>query len=381
MKTFLAGLALALTLATTGTATLAADGPIRIGTVLSVTGPLAYLGDPAAKTLDLWVDRLNAAGGVLGRKLELVSYDDVGEAAKANGLVKRLIDNDHVDVVIGSHSTGATMAMVPVVENAHMPLISPAGGAVIIDPVKKWVFKTPPTDRMAAERVYGHMKAKGITKIALLSETSGFGQSARKEAQAVAAGFGVSIVADEAFAPKDTDMVAQLTKIRDVGAQAVFVLGTNPAAAIVTKNYRQVGLTQPLYQAHSVTSQEYVDLAGATAEGVVAPALPVVVFDDLPKSDPQYPVLADYVGAYRAKFGQDPAAYGASALDALLLYVDAVRRAGTTDRTAVRDALEKTSGFLTTASVVSLSATDHLGLKADTFRMIEVRGGKWHLAP
>ncbi|HNX70809.1 ABC transporter substrate-binding protein, partial [Rivihabitans pingtungensis] len=169
--------------------------PIKIGSVLSVTGPAAFLGDPELKTLQMYVEDINKKGGVLGRPLQLVHYDDGSDANKANGFAKRLIDDDKVDVLIGGTTTGSTMSMVPLVERAGLPFISLAGAVPIIEPVKKWVFKTPHTDRMAAEKVFEDMKKRGLSKVALLSETSGFGQSGKKETEAVAGKYGVTLVA------------------------------------------------------------------------------------------------------------------------------------------------------------------------------------------
>ena len=165
-------LALAASMACASWGALAAE-PIRIGSVLSVTGPAAFLGDPELKTLQLYVEEINKKGGVLGRPLELVHYDDGSDAAKANSFGKRLIEDDKVDILIGGTTTGSTMSIVPLVEKAGIPFISLAGAVVVIEPVKKWVFKTPHTDRMAAEKVFEDMKKRGISKIALLSETSG----------------------------------------------------------------------------------------------------------------------------------------------------------------------------------------------------------------
>ncbi|MGL4199081.1 MAG: ABC transporter substrate-binding protein, partial [Allorhizobium sp.] len=210
IKKFAFGATMALAVASA----FAAD-PIKIGSVLSVTGPAGSLGDPELKTLQLYVEDINKKGGVLGRQLQLVSYDDGSDASKANGFTKRLIDDDKVDIIIGGTTTGATMSMVPLVEKAQIPFISLAGAVVVIEPVKKWVFKTPHTDRMAAERVLDDMKKRGITKVALLSETSGFGQSGKKEVEAVLSKYGVTLVANETYGPKDTDVSPQLTKIKN----------------------------------------------------------------------------------------------------------------------------------------------------------------------
>ena len=157
----LAGLAAMLVAA--GVAT--AQEPIRIGAFLSVTGGAAFLGDPEQKTLELYVEKLNAAGGVLGRKLQLVSYDSAGDAEKARTFAKRLIEQDKVDVIVGGSTTGETMAVVPLAEAAGIPFISLAGAVVIIEPVKKWVFKTPHTDRMACEKIFVDMRARKIQRI------------------------------------------------------------------------------------------------------------------------------------------------------------------------------------------------------------------------
>ncbi|MEO6353235.1 MAG: ABC transporter substrate-binding protein, partial [Burkholderiaceae bacterium] len=262
--------------------------PIKIGSVLSVTGPAAFLGDPELKTLQLYVEDLNKKGGVLGRQLELLHYDDGSDAGKAHGFAKRLIDNDKVDILVGGTTTGSTMSMVPLAEKANLPFISLAGAVVIIDPVKKWVFKTPHTDRMAAEKVFEDMKKRGISKVALFSETSGFGQSGKKETEGVAAKYGITIVANETFGPKDTDMSPQLTKIKNTaGVQAVFVFGLGQGPAIVTKNYKQLGISLPLYQSHGVASNDFLKLAGSAADGVRLPSPAQLIPEKLADKDPQ----------------------------------------------------------------------------------------------
>jgi len=360
----------------------AQSADIRIGAVLSVTGPAAFLGDPELKTLQLYVERINAAGGVLGRKLALVHYDDASDANKAHGFGKRLIESDNVDLIIGGTTTGATMAVAPLVEKAGVPFISLAGAVAVVEPVKKWVFKTPHTDRMAAEKIFADMKKRGLTKVALLSETSGFGQSGRKETQTVAPKVGIELVADETYGPKDADMTAQLTKIRNIpGVQAVLVFGLGQGPAVVTRNVAQLGIKLPLYQSHGVASEEFIKLAGKAAEAVRLPAASLLVADSLPANDPQKPVVAGYRQAYTAKYKEDVSAFGGHALDALMIAVQAMRKAGSTDRAKVRDAIEATRGFVGTGGVVNMSATDHMGLDLSAFRMLEVRNGEFALVP
>ena len=367
--------------ATSTAASLAyAADPIRVGVVISVTGPAAFLGDPQLKTLQLYVEKINKEGGVLGRPLELVQYDDGGDAAKANSFAKRLIENDKVDILLGGSSTGSTMAMVPLAEKAETPFISFAGAVVIVEPTRKWVFKTPHTDRMAAEKVFEDMKKRGITKVALLSETSGFGQSGRKETQAVASKYGITLVADETYGPKDTDVTAQLTKIKGTpGVESVFVFGFGQAPAVVTKNYAQLGMTIPLYQSHGVASDEYLRLSGPAANGVRIPSPALLVYDKLASSDPQQKVVSDYAKTYALRWKEHPSTFGGYAYDGLLIAVDAVKRAGGTDKAKVRDAIEKTKGFVGTSGIFNMSPADHMGLDRSAFRMLEARNGEWVL--
>lgn len=357
-----------------------AQAPIKIGSVLSVTGPAAFLGDPEKKTLDMYVEKINAAGGVLGRRLELYTYDDGTSAGKANTFVKRLIEEDKVDILVGGTTTGSTMAMVPVVEKAQVPFISLAGAVVIIEPVKKWVFKTPHTDRMAAEKVFEDMKKRGISKIGLLAENSGFGQSGKQQTLGVAGKYGIQIVANETYGPKDADVTTQLTKIKNTaGVQAILVFGFGQGPAVVTKNMGQLGITLPHYESHGVASKQYIKLSGKAAEGVRLPAAALLVAEALPKNDPQKPVVVGYEKAYEGRYKQEVSTFGGHAYDGLMIAVDAIKRAKSTDKAKVRDAIERTKGFVGTGGIVNMSPTDHLGLDLSAFRMLEIRDGTWKL--
>lgn len=360
--------------------TALAQEPIKIGAFLSVTGPAAFLGDPEQKTLELYVEKVNAAGGVLGRKLQLVAYDSAGDAEKARTFAKRLIEQDKVDVIVGGSTTGETMAVVPLVEAAQIPFVSLAGAVVIVEPVKKWVFKTPHTDRMACEKIFIDMQSRKFSKIALISGPGGFDKSMRGQCLDIAKKYGIEVVADETYGGGDTDMTAQLAKIKSTpGVQAVLNAGFGQGPAIVTKNYRQIGVSVPLYQSHGVASKEFIKLAGAAAEGVRLPAAALLVADSLPQSDPQRSVVVSYKNEYESRFKSEVSTFGGHAYDGLMLAIDAMKKAGGTDKAKVRDALESSHGYMGTAGVVNMSASDHMGLDLTAFRMLEVKGGNWTL--
>ncbi len=357
-----------------------AQEPIKIGAFLAVTGPAASLGDPEQKTLELYVGKINAAGGVLGRKLQLISYDAAGDAEKARTFAKRLIEQDKVDVIVGGTSTGETMAVIPLVEAAQIPFISLAGAVVIVEPVKKWVFKTPHTDRMACEKIFIDMQSRKFSKIALISGPGGFDKSMRAECLKLNKKYGIDVIADETYGGGDTDMTAQLTKIKNTaGVQAVLNPGFGQGPAIVTKNYGQLGITIPLYQSHGVASKEFIKLAGAAAEGVRLPGAALLVADSLPASDPQRSVAVAYKNEYESHFKSDISTFGGHAYDGLMIAVEAIKKAGGTDKAKVRDAIESTRRFIGVDGTYTMSPTDHMGLDLSAFRMLEVKGGNWTL--
>ena len=361
---------------------LQASAQIKIGAVLSVTGPASFLGDPEKRTLEIYVDDINAKGGVNGQKLQLIVYDDAGNPNNARTFATRLVEEDKIDAMVGGSTTGATLAMIPVFEDAKIPFISLAGAVQIIQPVRKWVFKTPHTDTMACEKIFADLKARNLTTIALISGTDAFGKSMRDQCVAVAPKAGVKIATEESYGPRDSDMTPQLTKIHNTaGVQAVINPGFGQGPAIVTRNYRQLGIKLPFYQSHGVASKQFIELAGPAAEGVRLPAAALLIADKLPASDPQKPVVVNYTREYQAKTKQAVSTFGGHAYDGLMILVGAMKRAKSADKAKVRDEIEKTKGYIGTGGIVNMSPTDHLGLDQSAFHMLEIKGGDWTLVP
>lgn len=368
------------TLAALGLAT-AASAEIKIGATLSETGPAAFLGDPEAKTLKMLVEKLNAAGGINGEEIALTLYDDGGDPNKARTFATRLVEDDEVVAIIGGTTTGASMSIIPVAEDAEIPFISLAGAIEIIDPVKEFVFKTPHTDRMGCQKIFEDMKAQGITKIGMISGTDGFGASMRKQCLEVVGEYGIEILTDESYGPTDADMTPQLTNIKNTaGIQAVLNPGFGQGPSIVTRNFEQLAVGLPLYQSHGVASKGFIDLAGASAaEGVRLPGTALLVGDLLADDDPQKAVVKAYVDEYQAAYGEAPSTFGGYAHDAFAILADAITRAGSADPEAIRDAIEETEGLAGTTGVVTMTPEDHLGFDLSAFRMLEIEGGNWVL--
>lgn len=374
--------AVAVVLAVLGAPSIAL-AQIKIGSSLSVTGPASFLGDPEKKTLEMYVDEINKKGGINGQKVELIVYDDGGDANAARTFATRLVEDDKVAAVIGGTTTGTTMAMIPVFEEAQVPFISLAGGIPIVEPVKKWVFKTPHTDKMACEKIFADLQKRKLTKIAIISGTDAFGKSMHGQCVKVAPKYGITIAHEETYGPGDTDMTPQLTNIKNApGIQAVLNTGFGQGPAIVTRNYRQLAIPQPLYQSHGVASKQYIQLAGDAANGVRLPAAALLVAEKLPGSDKQKPVVTGYTKAYEGKTKQDVSTFGGHAYDALMILTEAAKRAGgVKDKAKLRDEVENTKGFIGTGGVVNMSPTDHMGLDQSAFRMLEIKNGDWVLVP
>ncbi|HEY8441590.1 MAG TPA: ABC transporter substrate-binding protein [Xanthobacteraceae bacterium] len=353
---------------------------VKIGAVLSVTGPASFLGDPERKTLDMYVAEINANGGVNGQKLQLVSYDDAGDASAARTFATRAIEDDKVVAMIGGTTTGTTLAMIPLFEEAEIPFISLGGAVQIVEPVRKWVFKTPHTDRMACEKIFADAKGRNLTSVALIWGTGAFGKSMREQCVAVAPGAGISIAHEESYGPRDSDMTPQLTNIKGKsGVQAVINADFGQGPAVVTRNYRQLGMQLPFYQSHGVASKQFIELAGPAANGVRLPAAALLVADKLPDGDAQKPVVLAYTRMYEQKTREPVSTFGGHAYDGLMILVEAARRAGSFDKAKLRDEIERTRNFVGTGGVVNMSPADHLGLDLTAFRMLQIKDSDWAL--
>ena len=354
-----------------------AAGPIKIGAILSVTSSAALLGDPEEKTIRLLVDQLNAQGGISGSPVELIIYDDASDAAKANTFMRRLVNQDQVDLIIGSTTTGSSMAMLPIAQSSRIPLICLGAGTGIVDPIKSYVFKIPHSDRLAAVKVLQDMKRRGIQRFALLSENGGYGKSGRDQTLSVAREVGMTIALDEIYGERDIDMTPQLTRVAASDAKAVFNVGTGQSGAIIARNYKQLGLAIPLYCTHGQASTGFIKLAGPAAEGIRLPGPALLIAEDLPVSDPQRKVCLEYKALFEAKYKTDVSPFGGFAYDAMAIAVAAIRRVGTADKDKLRAAIEETKGLVGVGGIYNMSPTDHNGLDPSAFRMVEIKNGRF----
>ena len=289
--------------------------PVRLGAVLSVTGPASFLGEPEKNTILMEVDKINAAGGVLGRPVEVVILDDETDVNKAVLAVDRLIKKENVAAILGPTTSGNSLAVMGKAAAAKIPLISCSAAEKITKPVNPYIFKVAPSDRLAVARILTHAKAKGYKKLAILTVSDGFGQAGREVLKELVPAEGFELTADEVFGPKDTDMTAQLTKIQGTSPDAVICWGTNPGPAVVAKNRVQLGLTTPLYMSHGVASKKFIELAGDAADGLLLPAGKITAAAKLPDTDAEKAQLVAYATAYDERFKAPVSTFGGHGYD------------------------------------------------------------------
>ncbi len=375
---FIPALVLSFTVASASHAEEGPSGePIKIGAVFSVTGPASFLGEPERNTVEMLAEQVNEQGGLLGRPVEVIVYDDETDVNKSVLAVDKLLKKDRVVAILGPTTSGNTLAVKRKVSMAKIPLVSCAASEKIVNPIDPWVFKSPQSDRHAVERILQHAAAQGFQSIAIITVSDGFGQSGREVLQELVPAKGMELVADEVYGPKDTDMTSQLTSIKSKSPDAIICWGTNPGPAVVAKNRVQLGMETPLYMSHGVASKKFIELAGDAAEGVMLPAGRLIVADQIPDDHPQKALLLDYIEAYEREFEQPVSAFGGHAWDAFQLVANAIETAGSADPQAIRDALEQTKGFVGTAGVFTFSPEDHNGLSAEAFEMVEIENGDW----
>jgi len=356
----------------------ATKDPYTIGAVLSLSGTYAGLGEPEKNTIEMELERINDAGGVNGHPIVVIIEDDGTDAAKAQAATVRLIEQEDVLAIIGATGTGQTMGMRGDIDRAGIPQVSVAGGTVITAEFDPLVFQTPWSNSLVVPFTLGTLKDAGITKIALMSDTGGFGADGAAVVKANVDAYGMQIVSEETFNPGDTDMTAQLTKVKGSDAEAIVLWNAGKEAAIVAKNMEQLGMTIPLYGSHGNARTEFIEGAGSAAEGFRFAAGKILVPDSYGAGTAGYEVATDFIERYTERYGKAPDTFAGHAYDALYLIVEAMRRLdeGFTPQD-LRDEIENTDGFVGIGGVFTFSASDHNGMSEDDLVMYRVADGGW----
>jgi branched-chain amino acid transport system substrate-binding protein len=365
-------------------ATGAAGGgkaPYKLGAVLSLTGTYSGLGEPEKNAIDMEVERINAAGGVNGHAIEVVIVDDATDAKKAVSAASKLIEQEKVLAILGASGTGQTMGMRADIDRAGIPQISMAGGNAITEKLDPLVFQTPWSNKLVVPFVLKYIQSQKITKVAVLTDSSGYGKDGEAVIKASLPKFGITSVSDQTFNPGDTDMTPQLTKIKSSGAQAILLWNAGKEAAIVAKNREQLKIALPLFGGSGQARKEFITGAGSAAEGVTFGTGRILLPESWGKDTENYKVSTEFVDRYTKKYGKAPDIFAGHAYDALNLTVEAMKRLPEGFTSAqLRDEIEKTKGFVGMGGAFTFSATDHNGLTENDLVMYQIKNGAWVLA-
>ncbi len=365
----------------------------RIGFVSAITGPASSLGVPERDVAVMIQKELEAKGGITGPDgkkwpVKIFIHDDESKADTTVRVVKKLIAEDKVHVVIATSQSPDSLAIIPVVTEAKVPQISLASSHAIVTPVKErfWVFKTPQSNIHVSTHQVKYLKAKRLTKVASLYVNNAFGEDSRKALAALAKDAGIDIVYEDKFEAADKDMTPQLTKVKASGAQVLVIHAIPPGASIITKQFRDLGLTIPLMHNHGVGNKPFIDLAGGAADGVIFPIGKMVVAEQLPDADLQKKVLVDFITWYEKGTGKPRSTFAGHAWDALQLTLMAFSKVSPTlpldqARARIRDELERVKFFTGTGGIFNMSPEDHVGLDERAMVLVLIQGGAWKYFP
>ncbi len=355
----------------------------KVGAVISLTGPASVWGEPMRNSMNLLADGINAKGGIGGVPLKLVILDDESDPTKALVAAKKLVSEEKVLAILGGATSPTSMAMVKYLEESGVPMVSMGSSDAIITPIneRKFIFKPVMRSQFMAELIVGFLEAKGVKKVAFMSAADAYGDSGLKAYEEASKNAKAQLVIKEKFAGTDKDMKPQLTKIKAAGAEAVVVWAIPPAASIINKNYKELGLNAMLIHSYGAASSYYVELAGQEAvEGTYLATDKTWMPSGLPAGDAQRKAIEAYTKGYKDKYGKDISPTGALAYDNLALVIQGIEKVGpTVERRSLRDALEGTKGFISVTGNISMSPTDHNGHPISDYVIGKMDKGQWKI--
>ncbi|WP_186093077.1 ABC transporter substrate-binding protein [Burkholderia gladioli] len=362
----------------------AAFAQVRIGVTVSATGPGASLGIPEKNTVALLPKTIG------GQAVSYLVLDDASDSSRAVQNARKLIDEEHVDAIVGSTITPNSLAMIDVAAQGRTPMISLAASAQIIAPMdakRAWVFKTPQNDRLMADAIAGYMAAHGVKTVGFIGFADAYGDGWSNVFAAAAAANGLKLVASERYARNDTSVTGQVLKLLAARPDAVLIAGAGTPAALPAKTLKERGYAGKVYQTHGVANNDFLRVCGKDCDGELLPAGPMLVAEQLPDSNPvKIPALA-YKAAYEGAYGAGSlSTFGGHMWDAGQMLQRAIPEALKTAkpgtpafREAPRTALENLRNVPASHGVFNTTPADHNGFDARARVMVQIVDGKWKL--
>ncbi len=360
-----------------------AVGQVKVGLMVSATGPTSAIGIPQKNTGDLLPKKIGET------TIEYLQLDDGGDTTRAVQNVKKLVQENNIDALIGPSTTPNAFAILDVIAEAHVPMLATVGTSSVVEPLdakKRWVFKTTQNDDLIASALLKHMTKNGVKTIGFIGFNDPYGENWYKVFGAMAEKAGISIIANERYARTDQSVTGQVLKLMAAKPDAVLIAAVGGPAVLPQATLYDQGYKGRVYQTHAVATEDFIKLGREKVEGTVLAAGPMLVIDEIPDSNPTKKVAQAYIAAYEKQFGVRPATFGANTWDGGLLLeraLPAALKAGKpgTDafRSALRDALEKEREVIGTQGVFNMSATNHNGMDDRARVLVIVKDGKFRL--
>ena len=358
-----------------------ASAQIKIGLMVSATGPTSAIGIPQKNTGALLPTKIGDA------TIEYIQLDDGGDTTRAVQNAKKLIQESNIDAMIGPSTTPNALAILPVIAEAKVPLMATVGTQSVVEPLdanRRWVFKTTQNDDLIAEALLGHMVKNNVKTVGFIGLNDPYGENWYKVFNELGSKAGVSIVGSERYARQDQSVTGQTLKLISAKPDAILVAGVGGPGVLPQATLRDQGYRGPIYQTHGIASDDFIRLGGAKVEGTILAAGPMLVIDEIPDSNPIKAVSMRYIQAYEKMYGSRPATFGANTYDSGLILQHAIPEAlkkakpGTEAfRVALRDALENSGNVVGAQGVFNMTPTNHNGMDKRARVLVTVRDGKF----
>lgn len=352
-------------------------GPIKIGMVVPLTGPYAPLGTGDKAAAEQQVAAINAAGGIDGRQVELIVKDDKTDVTQSVTEYNQLAADKSVSAILSSSFASASAATAPSAETNKIPTLALSPISVLASGSNKYAFVVPATPEVYAQAMVDYFTATGVKSIAIgYAGGDVYGQTGNDATKAAASKAGLDIAMDEAYDQTATDFSALITHVQNSKADGLLVWGAGPAPVIITKQMRAKAPGVQVYMTGAEASSLYVKPSGDAAEGVIMSSSVAVPTDQLP--DGPYKTLLDsFVTPWKsANDGVNPPQFAFDGATGIGLIKAAIEKAKSSDRDAIRDALESTDALMINGHF-KYSPTDHAGLTTDAVAIVEVKGGQF----
>jgi len=361
----------------------AATGQVKVGLMVSATGPTSAIGIPQKNTGDLLPRKVGDT------TIEYVQLEDGGDSTRAVQNIKKLIQENNIDALIGPSTTPNALAILDFIAEAKVPMMATVGTSSVVEPLdakKRWVFKTTQNDDLIASALLAHMTKNGVKTIGFIGFNDPYGENWYKVFVPMAEKAGISIVANERYARNDQSTTGQVLKLMAAKPDAVLIAAVGGPAVLPQATLFDQGYKGRVYQTHAVATEDFIKLGKEKVEGTVLAAGPMLVIDEIPATNPTRKVALAYIAAYEKQFGAKPATFGANTWDGGILLEQAIPVAlkagkpGTEAfRSALRDAVEKEREIVGTQGVFNMSATNHNGMDERARVLVVVKDGRFRL--